>query len=83
MNKTLLTYILLIGIAGTAGVATGAILKRTVGPIDEIYPKGFSPDEYKDSLLMSTRKTSTAYINATLKKLAKAEMSSTHSNLPN
>ncbi len=50
MNKTLLTYILLIGIAGTAGVGTGAILKRTVGPIDEIYPKGFSPDEYKEDI---------------------------------
>ena len=50
MNKNLLTYILLIGIAGTAGVATGAILKRTVGPIDEIYPEGFKPDDYKEDV---------------------------------
>ena len=50
MNKTLLTYILLVGIAGTAGTGTGVILKRTVGPIDEIYPPGFSADEYKDDV---------------------------------
>ena len=50
MNKTVLTYILLIGIAATAGVATGAILKRTVGPIDEIYPAGFNPDEYREDV---------------------------------
>ena len=50
MNKTLLTYILLIGIAGVAGAGTGAILKRTLGPIDEIYPSGFNPDEYKEDI---------------------------------
>ena len=47
MNKTLLTYILLVGIAAVAGAGTGAILKRTLGPIDEIYPEGFNPDSYK------------------------------------
>lgn len=50
MNKTFLTYVLLIGIAATAGIGTGAILKRTVGPIDEIYPKDFSPDDYKENI---------------------------------
>ena len=46
MNKTLLSYILTIGICAVAGAGTGVILKRTVGPIDEQYPPGFNPKNY-------------------------------------
>ena len=46
MNKTLLSYILTIGICAVAGAGTGVILKRTVGPIDETYPPGFNPKNY-------------------------------------
>ena len=46
MNKTLLSYILTVGICAAAGAGTGIILKRTVGPIDEMYPPGFSADDY-------------------------------------
>lgn len=46
MNKTLLSYILTIGICAVAGAGTGVILKRTVGPIDETYPPGFNPKTY-------------------------------------
>ena len=46
MNKTLLTYLLTIGIAAAAGAGTGVVLKRTVGPIDEQYPPGFDPKNY-------------------------------------
>lgn len=48
MNKTLLAYLLIVGISGTAGAGTGVVLKRTIGPIDEKYPAGFSPEEYRD-----------------------------------
>lgn len=48
MNKTLLSYLLIIGIAGVAGASTGVILKRTMGPVEEMYPPGFSPDLYRD-----------------------------------
>lgn len=46
MNKLLLTYILTIGICGAAGVGTGIVLKKTIGPIDEMYPPGFDPKEF-------------------------------------
>ena len=46
MNKTLLSYILTIGICAVAGAGTGVILKRTIGPIDETYPPGFDPKQY-------------------------------------
>ena len=46
MNKTLLSYILTIGIAAVAGAGTGVVLKRTIGPIDEMYPPGFDPKNY-------------------------------------
>ena len=48
MNKTLLAYLLIVGISGTAGAGTGVVLKRTIGPVDEKYPPGFSPEEYRD-----------------------------------
>lgn len=46
MKKLLLTYILTIGICALAGVSTGIILKKTIGPIDETYPPGFDPKEF-------------------------------------
>ncbi len=46
MKKLLLTYILTIGICAVAGVSTGIILKKTIGPIDETYPPGFDPKEF-------------------------------------
>lgn len=46
MKKLLLTYILTIGICAVAGVSTGIILKKTIGPIDEMYPPGFDPKEF-------------------------------------
>ena len=50
MNKTLLSYLLIIGICGVAGVGTGVVLKRTIGPIEEMYPEGFNPDNYKTDM---------------------------------
>ena len=50
MNKTLLAYILTIGICGVAGGGTGIILKRTLGPIDEHYPPGFDPSEFSPNV---------------------------------
>lgn len=50
MNKTLLSYLLIVGIIGIAGASGGIILKRTMGPIEEVYPPGFSPDEYRDDV---------------------------------
>ena len=50
MNKTLLAYILTIGICGVAGAGTGIVLKRTVGPIDEHYPEGFDPKEFSPDI---------------------------------
>ena len=50
MNKLLLSYLLTIGISATAGAATGIILKRTVGPIDEMYPPGFDPKEFSPDI---------------------------------
>ena len=50
MNKTLLSYILTIGIAAVTGAGTGVILKRTVGPIDETYPPGFNPKEFSPNV---------------------------------
>ena len=50
MNKLLLTYILTIGICAGAGVGTGIILKKTVGPIDEMYPPGFDPAEFSPNI---------------------------------
>ncbi len=50
MNKTLLSYILTIGICAVAGAGTGVILKRTVGPIDETYPPGFNPKEFSPDM---------------------------------
>ena len=46
MNKLLLSYILTIGLSAAAGVGTGIVLKKTVGPIDEMYPPGFDPAEF-------------------------------------
>lgn len=57
MNKTLLAYLLIVGISGTAGAGTGVILKRTIGPVDEKYPPGFSPDEYRDEKLVDNLAT--------------------------
>ena len=48
MNKLLLSYLMIVGIAGTAGAGTGVVLKRTLGPVDDVYPPGFSVDEYMD-----------------------------------
>ena len=61
MNKTLLTYILIVGIAAVAGASTGVVLKRTLGPIDEVYPEGFNPKEYMDDAdeLLANYETST------------------------
>lgn len=50
MNKTLLSYLLIIGICGVAGVGSGVILKRTLGPIDEMYPPGFDPSEFSANI---------------------------------
>ena len=57
MNKTLLAYLLIVGISGTAGAGTGVILKRTIGPVDEKYPAGFSPEEYRDEKLLENLAT--------------------------
>lgn len=46
MKKLLLTYLLTIGICAAAGISTGIILKKTIGPIDEMYPPGFDPSEF-------------------------------------
>lgn len=50
MNKTLLSYILTIGISAVAGAGTGVVLKRTIGPIDEMYPPGFDPKEFSPNI---------------------------------
>ena len=50
MNKTLLSYILVVGICAIAGAGTGVILKRTIGPIDETYPPGFNPKEFSPDI---------------------------------
>ena len=49
MNKSILTYLLIAGIAAVAGAGSGIVLKRTLGPVDDVYPPGFSVDEYKDN----------------------------------
>lgn len=46
MNKSLLTYILIVGIAGTAGVTTGIVGKRLLGQ-EEIDYSGFNPEEFR------------------------------------
>ena len=50
MKKLLLTYILTIGICAVAGAGTGVVLKRTIGPIDEMYPPGFDPKEFSPNI---------------------------------
>ena len=50
MKKLLLTYILTIGICAGAGIGTGIILKKTIGPIDEMYPPGFDPTEFSPDI---------------------------------
>ena len=50
MKKLLLAYLLTIGICAVAGAGTGVILKRTVGPIDEMYPPGFDPKEFSPNV---------------------------------
>ena len=50
MKKLLLTYILTIGICAAAGISTGIILKKTIGPIDEMYPPGFDPKEFSPDI---------------------------------
>ena len=50
MNKLLLSYILIVGISAVAGAGAGVVLKRTLGPIDEVYPPGFSPEEYIEDI---------------------------------
>lgn len=67
MNKTLLAYLLIVGISGTAGAGTGVVLKRTLGPVDEVYPPGFNPDEYKadvDSLYDEYLTNKSSFINS-------------------
>ena len=77
MNKTLLAYLLIVGISGTAGAGTGVILKRTIGPVDEKYPPGFSPDEYRDEKLaenLDTYKNSSQSISDVIKNFTDAEL---------
>lgn len=50
MKKLLLTYILTIGISAVAGAGVGVVLKRTIGPIDEMYPPGFDPKEFSPNI---------------------------------
>ena len=55
MNKTLLTYILIVGISGIAGTSTGIVGKRLLGQ-EEIDYSGFNPEDYREdgaSLLAS------------------------------
>lgn len=66
MNKLLLTYILTIGISAAAGVGTGIVLKKTIGPIDEMYPPGFDPAEFSpdvDDIMSRYSKLSDKSIN--------------------
>ena len=46
INKTVLTYILIVGIAGGVGATTGIIGKRILGQ-EEIDYSGFNPEEFK------------------------------------
>ena len=46
INKTALTYILIVGIAGGVGATTGIIGKRILGQ-EEIDYAGFNPNEFK------------------------------------
>ena len=46
INKTALTYILIIGIAGGVGATAGILGKRILGQ-EEIDYSGFNPEEYK------------------------------------
>ena len=46
MNKTLLTYILIVGIAGTAGATAGIVGKRLLGQ-EEIDYSGFNPEDFR------------------------------------
>jgi hypothetical protein len=46
MNKTLFSYILIIGIAGTAGATTGIVGKRVFGQ-EEIDYTGFNPESLR------------------------------------
>ena len=46
MKKLLLSYILTVGVCAVAGIGTGIVLKKTIGPIDEMYPPGFDPKEF-------------------------------------
>lgn len=47
MNKTLLSYLLIIGIAGTAGATTGVVGKRVLGQEIVDY-SGFNPEDFQD-----------------------------------
>ena len=46
MNRSVLTYILIIGIAGTAGTTTGIIGKSIFGQ-EVIDYTGFNPEEFR------------------------------------
>ncbi len=46
MNKSVLTYILIVGIAGTAGITAGIVGKRLLGQ-EEIDYSGFNPEEFR------------------------------------
>ncbi len=47
MNKTLLTYILIVGISSIAGASTGIIGKRLLGQ-EEIDYSGFNPEAFRE-----------------------------------
>ena len=68
MNKTLLTYILIVGISGTAGASAGIIGKRLLGQ-EEIDYSGFNPEAYRAdgaALLNSYNNNPTSYTPAKL-----------------
>ena len=68
MNKTLLTYILIVGISGIAGTSTGIVGKRLLGQ-EEIDYSGFNPEDYREdgaALLASYNNKPTSYSPAKL-----------------
>ena len=71
MNKTLLTYILIVGISGIAGTSTGIVGKRLLGQ-EEIDYSGFNPEDYREdgaALLASYNNKPTSYSPAKLVSL--------------
>ena len=82
MNKALFTYILIIGIAGTAGTTTGVLGKNLLGQEEVIY-KG-DPNQYQDdaaALLTEYEKnpkknfTASQLVNIGLEKYRRCENS--------